>query len=177
MMRVIGMFWIMSEDQKPDELKSERVQLLMTPSEVKAIDDWGFENRIRTRAEAIRRLCQIALAFDAEGPALFELVTKRLSSNNEFMKYLIDIPKNPENRNNHIQKIVYELVEQFKYSDDLKDILRNLDVILTFHKHSQKDGEENYEPPPYDEMKAALAEVWNKQEGQLTEDTPPELES
>ena len=43
------------------ENKTERVQLLMTPSEVEAIDDWGFANRIRTRAEAIRRLCQVGL--------------------------------------------------------------------------------------------------------------------
>ncbi|WP_116654886.1 hypothetical protein [Pelagibacterium sediminicola] len=46
------------------ENKTERVQLLMTPSEVKAIDDWGFENRIRTRAEAIRRLCQMGIIAD-----------------------------------------------------------------------------------------------------------------
>ncbi|WP_394819422.1 hypothetical protein [Sorlinia euscelidii] len=44
-----------------DELKSERVQLMMTPSEVKAIDDWSFENRVRGRAEAIRRLIEAGL--------------------------------------------------------------------------------------------------------------------
>jgi hypothetical protein len=44
-----------------DELKTERVQLMMTPSEVKAVDDWSFENRIRGRAEAMRRLIEIAL--------------------------------------------------------------------------------------------------------------------
>ena len=41
--------------------KTERVQLLMTLAELAAIDDWGFSNRIRTRAEAIRRLCQIGV--------------------------------------------------------------------------------------------------------------------
>lgn len=41
--------------------KTERVQLLMTPTELSAIDDWGFSNRIRTRAETIRRLCQIGI--------------------------------------------------------------------------------------------------------------------
>lgn len=44
-----------------DELKTERVQLMMSPSEVKAIDDWSFENRIRGRAEAIRRLIELGL--------------------------------------------------------------------------------------------------------------------
>ena len=44
-----------------DELKTERIQLLMTPSEVKAIDDWSFEQRIRGRSEAIRRLIELGL--------------------------------------------------------------------------------------------------------------------
>ncbi|MBB5044033.1 hypothetical protein [Shinella fusca] len=44
-----------------DELKTIKFQLMLSPSEAAAIDDWGFKNRIRTRAEAIRRLCQIGL--------------------------------------------------------------------------------------------------------------------
>jgi len=44
-----------------DEPKDQRIPIMMSASEVKAIDDWSFENRIRTRAEAVRRLCQIGL--------------------------------------------------------------------------------------------------------------------
>lgn len=44
-----------------EELKSERVTTMMTPSEVEAIDDWSFENRIRGRAEAIRRLIEAGI--------------------------------------------------------------------------------------------------------------------
>jgi hypothetical protein len=43
------------------QIKTERVQLLMSEAEVKAIDEWGWQNRIRTRAEAIRRLCVLGL--------------------------------------------------------------------------------------------------------------------
>jgi hypothetical protein len=46
------------------ELKDQRVPIMMTPSELEAIDDWMFKNRIRSRGEAIRRLCQIGLATD-----------------------------------------------------------------------------------------------------------------
>lgn len=60
------------------ENKTERVQLLMTPSEVEAIDDWGFQNRIRTRAEAIRRLCQMGVIFDREIKPAVELVTNHI---------------------------------------------------------------------------------------------------
>jgi hypothetical protein len=45
-----------------DELKTERIQLLMTRSEVKTIDDWSFEQRVRGRSEAIRRLIELGLA-------------------------------------------------------------------------------------------------------------------
>jgi hypothetical protein len=52
---------MMSNDR---ELKDQRIPIMMTESEVTAIDDWAFKNRIRSRGEAIRRLCQIALMFD-----------------------------------------------------------------------------------------------------------------
>lgn len=43
------------------ELKDQRIPIMMTASEVQAIDDWSFERRIRSRGEAIRRLCQIGI--------------------------------------------------------------------------------------------------------------------
>lgn len=42
--------------EKVNEPKSERFVLMMEPSIIEAIDDWGFSNRVRTRSEAIRRL-------------------------------------------------------------------------------------------------------------------------
>lgn len=60
------------------ENKTERVQLLMTPSEVASIDDWGFQNRIRTRAEAIRRLCQMGVIFDREIKPAVEMVVAHI---------------------------------------------------------------------------------------------------
>src|SRR4029077_19304985 len=43
------------------EMKTERITTMMTPSEVKVIDDWAFANRIRSRGEAIRRLIDLGL--------------------------------------------------------------------------------------------------------------------
>lgn len=57
-----------TDDEK--ELKDQRVVTMMSPSELEAIDDWMFQNRIRSRGEAIRRLCQIGVAFDRAGPAI-----------------------------------------------------------------------------------------------------------
>jgi len=44
-----------------NELKSERVTTMMTPRELREIDDWSFSHRIRSRGEAIRRLIEIGL--------------------------------------------------------------------------------------------------------------------
>ena len=52
----------------PDETKTERVQLLMTPSEAKAVDDWSVANRVRGRSEAIRRLIELGLNAPAPNP-------------------------------------------------------------------------------------------------------------
>lgn len=41
--------------------KTERLHMLISPNEIAAIDDYRFAHRISTRAEAVRRLCQIGL--------------------------------------------------------------------------------------------------------------------
>lgn len=53
-----------------DELKTIKFQMMLSPSEAEAIDDWGFKRRIRSRAEAIRRLVQIGMEFDEQAPQL-----------------------------------------------------------------------------------------------------------
>lgn len=68
-----------------DELKDQRVPIMMTPSELKAIDDWSFNRRIRSRGEAIRRLCQIALI--ADDTPLMKLAMHVISHSIEEEKY------------------------------------------------------------------------------------------
>lgn len=55
----------MTDDEK--ELKDQRVVTMMSPSELEAIDDWMFKNRIRSRGEAIRRLCKLSLVKERSG--------------------------------------------------------------------------------------------------------------
>lgn len=47
-----------------DEKKTLKFQMMMSPQEAELLDDWMFENRLRSRAEAIRRLVQIGLHTD-----------------------------------------------------------------------------------------------------------------
>ncbi len=44
------------------EAKTEKFQMMWGKSTLEAVDEYGFANRIRTRAEAIRRLVRIGLA-------------------------------------------------------------------------------------------------------------------
>lgn len=46
------------------ELKDQRVTIMFSKSELEMIDDWAFANRIRSRGEAIRRLCRTRLIKD-----------------------------------------------------------------------------------------------------------------
>lgn len=41
--------------------KTERVIVLMSPEEVRAIEDWMFAHRLKSQAEAVRRLVQRGL--------------------------------------------------------------------------------------------------------------------
>jgi hypothetical protein len=47
-----------------DERRDIKFQLMLSEAELKTIDDWGFDQRVRTRAEAIRRLTQRGLLYD-----------------------------------------------------------------------------------------------------------------
>lgn len=44
------------------ELKDNRIAVMLTDSELKEVDDWSFERRIRSRGEAIRRLLRMGIA-------------------------------------------------------------------------------------------------------------------
>jgi hypothetical protein len=48
--------------------RPERLQIMLTPEELTAIDDWRFERRLPTRAAAVRELLRRGLA--AEGKVL-----------------------------------------------------------------------------------------------------------
>ncbi len=48
-----------------NELKSIRFHMLLSQSEADAIDKWSLRNKTRSRAEAMRTLCQISLRMAA----------------------------------------------------------------------------------------------------------------
>ena len=43
------------------ERKTIKFQMMLSESEASALDDWGFANRLKSRAEVIRRLCRMGI--------------------------------------------------------------------------------------------------------------------
>ena len=50
----------MSDEERPSK-RTEKLQLMLDPEELQAIDDWRFENRLPSRAAAIRELLRRGL--------------------------------------------------------------------------------------------------------------------
>lgn len=59
----------------PGLARGERLQIMLTPEEVQALDDWRFEHRMPSRASAVRELLKRGLA--AQG---FRLADSRIKS-------------------------------------------------------------------------------------------------
>jgi hypothetical protein len=55
----------MTADHPPPK-RTEKLQLMLGPDELKAIDDWRFENRLPSRAAAIRELIRRGLHAEHE---------------------------------------------------------------------------------------------------------------
>ena len=53
----------MGEDQKTGR-RTERLQLMLDDEELTRIDDWRFDNRIPTRAAAIRELIRRGMLYE-----------------------------------------------------------------------------------------------------------------
>lgn len=58
LVRVVPLAYVREMEPEP---KDVRLPIMVTATEAKAIDDWRFEKRIPTRAEAIRQLIALGL--------------------------------------------------------------------------------------------------------------------
>ncbi|RWN47349.1 MAG: hypothetical protein EOS03_13445 [Mesorhizobium sp.] len=60
--------------------ESERLQMVISREELDAIEDWRFRNRVQSKSEAIRRLCQIGKDMEFVVPDATERAELMLSS-------------------------------------------------------------------------------------------------
>ncbi|MGD9981573.1 MAG: hypothetical protein AB7H66_07240 [Hyphomonadaceae bacterium] len=53
-----------------DLTRGERLQIMLTPEELEALDDWRFKARMPSRASAVRELLKRGLAAEGFGAAI-----------------------------------------------------------------------------------------------------------
>jgi hypothetical protein len=59
--------------------RTEKLQLMLNDEELKAIDDWRFQNRLPSRAAAIRELLRRGLTTDQFSDPPADLASSRFS--------------------------------------------------------------------------------------------------
>ncbi len=72
--------------------RTEKLQLMLDEEELKAIDDWRFENRMPTRAAAIRELLRRGLISDPhfEDPDTEDATTRDFGVVDDNVKAVLD---------------------------------------------------------------------------------------
>lgn len=132
----------MAEDDK--ELKDQRVVTMMSPSELKVIDDWMFKSRIRSRGEAIRRLCQIGIVAD-EAP-LMKLAMHVLAhyGKNTSEPGALQAYKSGKSLETDVKKLCWEVMRQqssmvgFRGDDDIEEAIRMAETLKRDFERSAK---------------------------------------
>lgn len=76
--------------------RDNRVPMMLSDEELRSIDDWRFSNRVATRSDAIRRLCQIGLEFDRGAKALDDMAMSALEEQVEFCNSIAASGETPE---------------------------------------------------------------------------------
>jgi hypothetical protein len=142
-MLVSCIYFRMSEQHK--ENKTQHLHILMAPSEVETIDEWSFSNRIRTRGEAIRRLCQIGLAVDAKTEGIFQQNLEANSAATAVMDAMGRIeraedgfPKNVIPARNPLEESIDELLHQ---NHRLYEAVKEFLDVAWFAKSAMKTDE------------------------------------
>ncbi|MDK1494003.1 hypothetical protein QN219_28890 [Sinorhizobium sp. 7-81] len=114
-----------------DEPKTIKFQLMLSEAEAKAIDDWGFENRIRSRAEAIRRLCAAALELDSRANRIDFNLGRVDSATGRFAQKVKAVTENTRTAaltNERIAEGARVFLD--RVSEQVADLTLDLDVVL-----------------------------------------------
>lgn len=128
-----------------DEPKALRIPIMMSASEVQAIDDWMFENRKRSRAEAIRNLVQDGMLYMPTRKALQasrSLLSKIISgenADNEFRQFVEALDRYSEATEKHTAFLREQFDEIKLYASEMQSLAE---------KHDAKQPEP--EPPQPD---------------------------
>ncbi|NDK52949.1 hypothetical protein HLI18_16195 [Rhizobium laguerreae] len=112
-----------------EELKTIKFQLMLSEAEAKAIDDWGSAHKIRSRAEAIRRLCTAALELDAHANAIDEALGSLETQSYSFVERVREMSRHNDPRRNERLALVATRSSENIFSV-VNDLTIDLDAVL-----------------------------------------------
>ncbi|MDH6235164.1 hypothetical protein M2281_005786 [Mesorhizobium soli] len=138
---------------KADEPRQNRIPFMMSDSELSAVDEWRFSNRIGTRAEAIRRLCQLGLAADKAVPGIWHLV--RTFTDREYLA-LMDMAK-PEASADERSSVMREMEQDGDRARLILGTLLLFRTLLSYRSGESFDASLALAELADDEIKAELA--------------------
>ena len=100
-------------------VRENRIPIMFSNEELEAIEDWRFSNRVATRADAVRRLCKIALIADQATPEFFNKIEKFTASIKEANKYFTSDENNYPDKLIYSSKLGVNIIDQYKAMFDL----------------------------------------------------------
>jgi hypothetical protein len=112
-----------------EEPKTIKFQLMLSEGEAKAIDDWGSANKIRSRAEAIRRLCTVALELDSHANAIDEAIGYLDAESLMFVERVRELSKRTDSRKNDSIALTAIRASENLFSA-VNDLTIDLDIVL-----------------------------------------------
>lgn len=90
------------------ELKTIKFQMMLSPSEAEQIDNWMFKHRLKSRADAIRRLCQIAFIADASPKMMLALAVLA----HHVKGPLADTMRSGDTLDTDVKRLCYQVIEE-----------------------------------------------------------------
>ncbi|KQZ19325.1 hypothetical protein ASD50_07515 [Mesorhizobium sp. Root552] len=121
--------------------KTLKFQMMMSPSEAEELDDWMFKNRMRSRAEAIRRLCQLGLIFNRRLPEMNVEIRSRTREMIQLQNKFGEIRRDPEKFNELFSLLMKHYQDSLQFQLFVSSYLSSL-VIETSVLSSNKDVDE-----------------------------------
>lgn len=110
--------------------------MFMSPSELKAIDDWAWKCRVRSKSEAVRRLCQIGLVVDEHIEDIAETIGRvREEYNTNVLAAAEEL--NNDGDNNYVEQTLNLSIETM---ENLSTLLHQFNRILAPVRAMKAEG-------------------------------------
>ncbi|MEY9100509.1 hypothetical protein ABIA24_003418 [Sinorhizobium fredii] len=114
------------------ELKTIKFQMMLSESEAKTLDEWAEQHGFKSRAEVIRRLCQLALLTDERAPSIARNLRNLDFLAAKFMRQVETAQAGFRSKRSRMTERLAESAEFYSEEifDQVGEIAIDLDIIL-----------------------------------------------